>query len=101
MDMNATLVGDQDKTKDNDDHKDKDKDVVMNIEVSGTDDLYRIARYTTTDTGTTKRVVYVEVCDISIIPPFQRLARESILKHLRKLEGWTDQNWHAMHVFVT
>lgn len=111
MDLHAALLRDQEEDKeeekqkdihkDKDEDKDEDKDVVLNVEASDIDCLYRIARYTTTDTGIVKRVVYVTVCDASIIPPDERTESFLILKNLSKLAGWTDQTWHTMHVFVT
>jgi hypothetical protein len=65
---------------------------VLDVEASDVDCLYRIARHTSTVT----RVMYVTICDASIIPAHERTESSLILRNLRKLPGWTDHDWHTM-----
>ncbi|KAF2770078.1 hypothetical protein EJ03DRAFT_79526 [Teratosphaeria nubilosa] len=68
------------------------EDIVLDVEASDIDCLYRIARRT----SSARRVMYVTICDASIIPAEERTESGSILKNLRKLAGWTDETWHTM-----
>ena len=70
---------------------------VLDVEASDVDCLYRIARHT----GTVTRVMYVTICDASIIPAHERTESSLILKTLRKLPGWTGHDWHTMDVLKT
>lgn len=73
------------------------KDVVLDVEASDVDCLYRVARFD----GAFARVVYVTVCDSSIIPAEERTESSLILKNLRRLAGWPNQDWHTMEVLKT
>jgi hypothetical protein len=73
------------------------EDVVLDVEASDMDCLYRIARRSDSRT----RVVYVTICDAEIIPETERTESSLILKNLRKFPGWFDQSWHTMKVFKT
>lgn len=70
---------------------------VLDVEASDVDCLYRIARHD----GTVTRVVYVTICDASIIPVHERTESTLILRNLRKLPGWIDLDWHTMNVLRT
>lgn len=49
-----------------------------------------------------KKVVYVTICDASIIRRDEHSTESSlILKNLKKLAGWTDPDWHTMDVVST
>lgn len=73
------------------------EDVVLDVEASDVDCLYRIARQSNTLT----RVVYVTICDADIIPANERTESSLVLRNLRKLADWYDQSWHTMKVSKT
>lgn len=74
------------------------EDVVLEVEASDIDCLYYSIE-SPDDTGTFKKVVYVTICDASIIRRDERSTESSlILKNLKKLAGWTDPDWHTMDV---
>jgi len=50
-----------------------------------------------------KKVVYVTICDASIIRRDEHSTESSLIlmKNLKKLAGWTDPDWHTMDVVST
>jgi hypothetical protein len=73
------------------------EDVVLDVEASDVDCLYRIARRSDFRT----RVVYVTICDADIIPETERTESSLILKNLREFPDWFNEDWHIMEVFKT
>ena len=71
------------------------KDVVLNIEVSATDGLYRISR----PNGESNQVVYVTVEGDGVIPECERTEGSLIIKNLQKLESWRDKTWRTLKVY--
>lgn len=73
------------------------KDIMLNVEASDVDIIYRIGRFTEHFC----HVVYVTVNDSSIIPdPVDRVDEPFALRALRKYPEWADYNWKTMDLIL-
>jgi hypothetical protein len=73
------------------------EDVVLDVEASDMDCLYRIARRSDFRT----RVVYVTIYDADIIPKTERTESSSLTpKNLRKSSDWFNEDWHIMDMYL-
>lgn len=68
-------------------------DTMLDLEVGPDDAYYRLQR----DDNDGKRVVYVHVTDISILPEFSRTCGLLLIRDLSKLSGWYDK-WNTLTV---
>lgn len=62
---------------------------VLSIDLGDSDDLYRIRRG--------KRIVYISIQALSIIPLQDKTESSKTLTHLRKVPKW-DQDWQTLTV---
>jgi hypothetical protein len=72
------------------------KDVVLDVEASDVDCLYRIARRSDSRT----RVVCVTICDAGIIPETEWTESSLILENLREFSDWFNEDWHIMDIYL-
>lgn len=68
-------------------------DTLLDLDLRPIDCLYRFRR----EKGNTKRVIYVHVIDIGILPEESRTSNDELVPALSKLNGWYDK-WDTLTI---
>ncbi len=68
-------------------------DTLLDLDLSPVDCYYRLRR----DDNDGKRVIYVHITDISILPEDSRTSNDELIRALSKLSGWYDK-WDTLTV---
>ncbi|EXJ82349.1 hypothetical protein A1O3_06162 [Capronia epimyces CBS 606.96] len=69
------------------------RDTLLDLDLSPIDCLYRLQR----DQNNARRVLYVNVTDISILPEDTRTSNDELVRELSKIQGW-DGDWNTVTV---
>ena len=71
-------------------------DTLLDLDVGPEDGLYRLCR----DQSGVRKIIYVHVIDINLLPEESQTSQDELLRELRRLEGWCSE-WDTLTVSLT